>query len=264
MSGCRDVRSAGALRSLVAGLVVAIAAVVQAAGGSAPSVIAAQPDAGWVVEGEPGCDRVALIFNVGSGYEPATAILDTLAEEGAPATFFVMGWWAEQNPALLQRLFAGGFVVGSHGYLPPELTIRDDGDVAADVAAADAAIAAAGGRAADPWFTPFAGASDERVRALVASQGYTNVGWKVQSADWDPDATAESVYDNVMRGIYDGGIVELHLDASTSVSSTAEALPWIIRDLEASGYRLVTVPEMAGPCPSRLRPRPEPAAGYLP
>jgi peptidoglycan/xylan/chitin deacetylase (PgdA/CDA1 family) len=119
-------------------------------------------------QGDPGCGRVALIFNIGAGYEPAVSILDTLSATGTPATMFVMGWWAEQNPGLTKQLFDYGFVVGSHGYTPPELTIRSDDDVAWDVQAAAEAIVWASGYAPGPWFTPFAGAIDDRVRAIVA------------------------------------------------------------------------------------------------
>ena len=201
-------------------------------------------------EGIPGCNRVALIFNIGSGYEPAGAILDTLQAEGVPATMFLMGWWAEQNPDLVQRMVADGHPLGSHGHLPPELTDRADDDVAADLAAATAAIERAAGVPVGPWFTPYAAAIDDRVRAIAADQGFLPIGWTVRSEDWSPAATADEVYQRVVGEVHDGAIVELHLDASTSVDSTAVALPWIVRDLRAAGYRFVTIPQMVDPCPS--------------
>jgi len=202
-----------------------------------------------LLAGLPGCDRVALIFNIGSGYEPATAILDTLEAERVPATMFVMGWWAEQNAPLLRRMVDDGFPIGSHGHLPPELTLRSDEEIAADLRAAEEAIERAAGQPPGPWFTPYAAAIDDRVRAVVAAAGYLPVGWTVRSEDWNPEITADAVYQNVVSDVHDGAIVELHLDASTSVYSTAVALPWIVRDLRAAGYTFVTVPEMALPCP---------------
>lgn len=201
-----------------------------------------------LIEGDPGCDRVALIFNVGAGYTPAVAILDTLAAEEVPATMFVMGWWAEQNPDLLGRMMAAGFPIGSHGHLPPELTSRAQEDVAADLRTAAEAITAASGQPPGPWFTPFAAAIDNPIRAIAASQGYLPVAWRVATEDWNPDTSAEAIYERVVADVYDGAIVEMHLDASTSTTSTAVALPWIIADLRDQGYRFVTIPEMARPC----------------
>jgi peptidoglycan/xylan/chitin deacetylase (PgdA/CDA1 family) len=201
-----------------------------------------------IVAGAPGCGRVALLFNVGASAEPATGILSTLGSYGVPASFFVMGWLAEQSPWLVQEIAAWGHPVGSHGYLPPELTVRSDEDVAWDLGAAAGALSAALGYAPGPWFTPFAGASDERVRSIAAGQGLVTVGWGVDSEDWNPGATADSIYSRVVNGVYDGAIVELHMDAQRSIDGTAVALPWIIEDLSAQGYRLVPVAEMAGGC----------------
>ena len=57
--------------------------------------------------GAPGCKRVALIFNVGIGYETRLDVLDALKAEGVPATVFPMGWWAAQHPDLLKRIADG-------------------------------------------------------------------------------------------------------------------------------------------------------------
>ena len=203
----------------------------------------------YLVEGEPGCRRVALIFNVGVGFEPATGILDTLESERVPATMFVMGWWAAAHPPILQRMVAEGYIIGSHGNWPQELTELSDDEVAADLANAAEAIEHATGKPPAPYFTPYAAASDDRVRAIVAASGSLPVAWNVPAADYGEDATEDSVYDRVMSEIYDGAIVELHLDGPASAESTGRALPRLIRDLRADGYRFVTIPDMAHPCP---------------
>ncbi len=201
-----------------------------------------------VSSGVPGCGQVALLFNVGSGYEPAVGILETLSAYGAPSSMFVMGWLAEQNPWLVQSIASRGHVVGSHGHLPPELTSRSDDDVAADLLAASGALTTALGYAPSPWFTPFAGASDDRVRSIAGSLGLVTVGWGVGSGDWDPSATTESIHSSVVGGAYDGAIIELHLDSARSIDGTAVALPSIIDDLRALGYRFVSVPQIVGGC----------------
>jgi peptidoglycan/xylan/chitin deacetylase (PgdA/CDA1 family) len=128
------------------------------------------------------------------------------------------------------------------------LTSRSDDDVAWDLAAASGAITTALGYAPGPWFTPFAGASDDRVRSIASSLGLVTVGWSVGSGDWDPGASAESIYGNVVGGAHDGAIIELHLDSQRSIDGTAVALPWIIDDLSAQGYQFVTVPSIASGC----------------
>jgi peptidoglycan/xylan/chitin deacetylase (PgdA/CDA1 family) len=201
-----------------------------------------------IAAGAPGCSRIALMINVGSGFDPAMEMFDTLNQYGATATVFAMGWLAEQNPGLLQGIAAWGHPIGSHGYLPPELTSRSDDDVASDLDAGVAALQSALGYDPIPWLTPYASASDDRVRAIADSLGLTMVGWSVSSDDWDPGATANSIYNNAVGGAYDGAIIELHLDSERSVDGTAVALPWILDDLSSQGYQFVTVPQIAGGC----------------
>ncbi len=215
--------------------------------GSGPQTASAQ-SAFDLSAGSAGCYQVALMFNIGAGYEPAVGILDTLGAYGAPATMFVMGWLAEQSPWLVQQIAAWGHPVGSHGYVPPELTVRSDDDVAWDLQAASDALTWSLGYHPGPWFTPYASASDERVRSIAGSLGLITVGWSVGSGDWDPGATAESIYGSVVNGAFDGAIIELHLDAQRSIDGTAVALPWIIEDLSVRGFNFVTVPQIANWC----------------
>lgn len=199
--------------------------------------------------GTPGCRRLALIFNVGVGYETRMDVLDVLTTEHVPATIFPMGWWATAHPDLLKQMADAGFIIGNHGDQRLELTKRADRDVVKDIQASEAAIQAATGSSPERFFTPYAAATDDRVRRLIGSAGYVPVSWTAPADDWDFDATARQVHQNVLNRVEDGAIVELHLDAPATEQSTAIALPWIIGALRAKGYQFVTIPDLALPCP---------------
>jgi peptidoglycan/xylan/chitin deacetylase (PgdA/CDA1 family) len=202
-----------------------------------------------VRRGVPGCNRVALIFNAGIGEQPSQTILDTLVASQAPVTLFAMGWWAETYPDyLLQMAAEANVVVGSHGDTPTMLTDASDEQIAAEVHDSADAIEAVLGYAPIRYYTPYATDSDARVQRVIAAVGYLPVGWTAAGADYHDDDTAQEVYDRVMTGATDGAIIELHLDGPATEQSTATALPTIIRDLEARGYELVTVPEILLPC----------------
>ncbi|MCC6315195.1 MAG: polysaccharide deacetylase family sporulation protein PdaB, partial [Thermomicrobiales bacterium] len=89
---------------------------------------------------------------------------------------------------------------------------------------------------------------DARVNDLANRLGYTMIGWDVETGDWDPNVSASTIYDRVINQVYDGAIVEMHLDASASAWTTAVALPWVIEDLSAQGYTFVTIPQMLQSC----------------
>lgn len=197
-----------------------------------------------IARGDPSLPNVALVFNVGAGYQPATSILDTLNDKQVHATFFVMGWWAERHPDVLRQIADGGHEIASHGYQVADLTQAPDADVRSDLLAADAAISAVTGRTTRPLWSPSAGYRDQRVRAIAASLGYRPIYWTVDSGDWTTEASSESVYSHIVGGAVNGAIVVLHFDSPTSTDSTAQVLPRAVDDLRAAGYHLVTVTEL--------------------
>lgn len=204
-----------------------------------------------VREGISGCDRVALIFNAGIGETPSQSILDTLVASQTPATLFAMGWWAETYPGYLQAMANdANVVIGTHGNTQQFLTHASDERIVAEVNDSADAIESVTGLPTARYFTPYASDSDERVRRLIAEEGYLPIGWTAAAGDYNDDDTADDVYQRVMDGARDGAIIELHLDGPATEESTAEVLPEIIRDLEAEGYTLVTVPEIILPCPT--------------
>lgn len=91
-------------------------------------------------------------------------LLDLLAEAGARATCFVLGWVAERQPALVRRIVAEGHELASHGYGHAPLWALDRAAFRADVVRAKcvledvAGVAVRGYRApsfslgpASPW-----------------------------------------------------------------------------------------------------------------
>ncbi len=216
--------------------------------GSGLAPTAARASDGLFVGGAEGCNRIALILNIGAGFEPALGIIDTLEGNATPATMFFMGWWVDAEPEAARTIAGHGFPIGSHGNEPPELTLRSDADVRADVQAAAEAIDRVVGTPPGPWFTAFAGATDARVNAIVADLGYTPIGWEIDTGDWTPETDAETIYQRVMTQAHDGAIVQMHLDSEPSSWTTAVALPRIIEDLSAEGYTFVTIPEMLQTC----------------
>jgi peptidoglycan/xylan/chitin deacetylase (PgdA/CDA1 family) len=197
-----------------------------------------------VALGNPELPNLALVFNVGAGYQPATGILDTLAERQYRATFFVMGWWAERQPHALRQIADAGHEIASHGHRIFDLTHASDAEVRADLEAADGAISAVTGRSTRPLWSPSAGYRDARVRRIAAELGYRPILWTVDSGDWTTFASSESVFSHAFNGARNGAIIVMHYDSPQTEGSTALVLPALIDHLRDAGYRLVTVTEL--------------------
>ncbi len=202
----------------------------------------------WLQQGPAGCNRVALAFNIGVGEPFDYGILDTLQEWEVPATFFAMGWTTDRDPETVQAIADAGFPIGTHGYDALDLPTSSDYDVVADLQASIASIQAVAGDNWVPYATPFAASTDERVRTLISSEGLLPVGWRISAADYAADADPDAIWERVVPDVYDGAIIEMHIDAPNSAASTGIALPWVIEALQDRGYEFVTVPDMALPC----------------
>jgi hypothetical protein len=196
-----------------------------------------------VVRGDRSLPWMSLIFNAGAGYEPAPEILDTLADRGVRTTFFLMGWWSERNPALVQRI-AADHEVASHGHEVFELTKVSDAAVAADLERADEVISGITGRTTRPLWSASASARDARVNGIAASLGYRPIFWTADGGDWTFEATAAGVQRRVIDNASNGAIIVLHFESPRTRTSTAAVLPTLIDTLRERGYRLVTITEL--------------------
>jgi peptidoglycan/xylan/chitin deacetylase (PgdA/CDA1 family) len=143
-------------------------------------------------------------------------------------------------PELVRRIVAEGHELGNHSDTHPDLTTLPDRQVVAELARAEAAVMAVTGQTTRPWFRPPLGARDERIRNLAAAMGYRTVYWTLDSTDWREETTAAMVRQRVLQYAGDGAIIVCHVGSQ----ATGEALPSLLDDLIAAGYRPVTLSEL--------------------
>ena len=188
---------------------------------------------------------VALTFDAGADDAGVDAILDTLHDTGTPATFFLTGRWVQAYPAQARRI-ADRHSVGNHTMTHPDLTTLSDGDARAQVDQAQAAILAATGQNPRPYFRFPYGAVTAHLIAVVNARCYVPFRWTVDSLGWKGTSggmTVTSVRDRVVGAARPGAIVLMHVGANPDDGTTldAAALPSVIAQLRAAGYRFVTL-----------------------
>lgn len=186
---------------------------------------------------------VALTFDAGANADAMPSILATLRATGTPATFFLTGAWTQSFPSFAAEV-GQAYPVGNHTQSHPDLTTLSDADVRAQVVSADTAIRAVAGTDPRPWFRfPF-GARDARTISLVSCLDYGSVRWTVDTLGWQGTSggqSASTVVSRVLSNLRPGEIVLMHVGSHPTDGSTldADALPAIIREVEARGYRFV-------------------------
>lgn len=221
-----------------------------AAGGVAAATVHAGPalapvlpplsEALGVMLREEGEDGVAITFDDGPHPQGTPAVLETLREAGASATFFLAGEQVERRPALAAEIAAAGHRVELHCHrhrnqlrLSPR-ALLDDAD------RARAAIEDATGQGVSDYRPPYGIFSAAGLRA-VRSRGCRPVLWSRWGRDWTRRATPESIARKATTGARAGDILLLHdadfYSAPGSWVRTTAALPMILEELEGRGLK---------------------------
>lgn len=187
---------------------------------------------------------IALTFDDGPNPDATPLILDTLAEKGVRATFFVLGSHVERWPELVRRISSEGHQLGNHGYFHRKLQFKSPFYVSRDIRLGIRAIRRAGAPAPryfraphgfrSPWTTPIASRYGERT-----------VGWSL--GVWDSDRPGvDEIVRRTLDGVSPGSIVLLHdgdgYNPDGDRLQTAAALPHIIDRLRDQGYEFATLP----------------------
>jgi len=190
--------------------------------------------------------RVYLTFDDGPNPGVTERILDTLAEHGVPAAFFVVGGYAERFPALVRRIADGSHEIGNHTWSHVKLHRSGPARVRAELERTDAVLRDLLGRPVRLFRAPH-GYRTPLVTRAAARLGYSVVGWSL--GVWDTARPgAEEIRRRVRSRLRGGGILLLHDGDGYAMpgarEQTADALPGIIRDARAAGLIFAPLGEL--------------------
>ncbi|MEI9964344.1 MAG: glycosyltransferase [Caulobacteraceae bacterium] len=206
---------------------------------------------------------VALTFDDGPDARWTPRILDILKAKHVPATFFVIGKNMQAHPGLVRREVREGMMVGSHTYTHPNIAVTPTVDTDFELNITQRLFEVITGRSMRLFRPPYFGDAEPstpaEVEPLIKAQklGYLIVGLRIDPDDWkkpDPTLIVQRVIDRLDNpGPVPGQVILLH-DSGGNREKTIEALPTLIDQVRAKGYRFVTVGELAGMTPAQAMP----------
>ena len=187
---------------------------------------------------------IALTFDDGPSPTTTPAVLDILREHGVQATFFVLGAAVDRHPEILRRIVAEGHAVGIHAYRHRPFTLLGCREMEREIQQTRDAIKRACPEAAVPiWLRPPHGFKSLRLLWAARRSGIRLMTWSVDGRDYR-ECSSEQIAQNVLRQLRPGAIALLHDGESNSL--TVAALPLLLPEIQARGYRCVTLPEASG------------------
>jgi peptidoglycan/xylan/chitin deacetylase (PgdA/CDA1 family) len=185
--------------------------------------------------------EVVLTFDDGPLPPYSGRILDTLASECVKATFFMVGRQVRNYPALVRRAYNDGHTVANHSQNHPftfhKMSVPD---AAHEIQSGFASLQAALGdpKAVAPFFRIPGLLRQPSVEEYLAAHGVMTWSVDVLADDWTRISAREITSRALSRlEAHRRGILLLH----DIKPATALALPELLRELKARGYKIVHV-----------------------
>ncbi|MEZ4365581.1 MAG: polysaccharide deacetylase family protein [Kofleriaceae bacterium] len=207
----------------------------------------AMPDTVWLDDRRARA-QVALTFDDGPDDVGCPAVARVLAARGVTATFFLLGEEVARRPAAALALADAGHELALHGWSHRSMrAMAPTRAFATHVERARTALrAAVGDRFVETLFRPpYGDATDDQLH-LLAARGVRVPLWSIDSLDWRPGATAETIVATTVSLLHPGAIVLMHCGRGHG-EATAAALPALLDELHARGLAPVTVGRLLAP-----------------
>src|SRR5271165_813930 len=127
--------------------------------------------------------KLALTFDDGPNPAITPKLLDLLDRHHAKATFFLVGKFVRESPALVKEMAARGHLLGNHTETHPNLLFCGPEETRTELLRCSEAISHA--TWAEPrWFRPPFGFRSPWLGAIVQQQRMRTVMWTLIPGDW--------------------------------------------------------------------------------
>jgi len=197
---------------------------------------------------------IAMTFDDGPSATLTPKLLDLLAAHHIKATFFVIGENVAEHPEIVARAAREGHEIGNHSWSHPNFGKMSDESIRRQLRQTDDAIKSATGKRPTLMRPPYGSITTRQKRWIHDEFGYNVILWDVDPNDWKRPGPAV-VRARILKETRPGSIVLSH----DIHPGTIEAMPSTFDELEAKGFKFVTVSElirMATAGPSHASPQP--------
>jgi peptidoglycan-N-acetylglucosamine deacetylase len=195
--------------------------------------------------------KLAITFDDGPNPAITPRLLDLLTRFSVPATFFLIGKYARQNPELVREIHNRGHVIGNHTNTHPNLFLCSPTRIREQLSACSDSLASILG-AAPLWMRPPWGARSPWLASIACDLKLQVVMWTSLPGDWrapsdewlirrlQPVSTrASTTPTGDIICLHDGSHLAQNADRTHTLAALEYWLPrW--RDL---GLEFVTIPD---------------------
>jgi len=184
---------------------------------------------------------VALTFDDGPSPVWTPQVLAVLKRYDVPATFFVVGQWAQRYPNLVKAELDAGHHVATHSMTHPNFLHLSEAAQRNEIVGGANVVDSIGGPGTAKCLRPPYGNKNAATVQIAQQRGLATILWSRDGQDWKAPGVDAIVRGNLDTR-YDGGrgVLLLH-DGGKNRGQTIAALPKLIEALRAQGYQFIQI-----------------------
>lgn len=201
--------------------------------GSESAEVLKEYDAYYIAQGDE--KKLYLTFDCGYENGNTPAILEALKKHKAPATFFVVGHFINENEDLIKQMVKEGHTVGNHTYSHPDITGMNSESFEQELKKVSDKYTEITGKEMTKFYRAPQGKLSLDNLKIAKSLGYKTFFWSLAYVDWNVDnqPTKEEAFDKLLSRVHPGAIVLLHNTSKTN----GEILDELLGKWEDMGYK---------------------------
>ena len=182
--------------------------------------------------------KCAISFDAAWGADKTLAIINTCKKYNVKATFFLVGFWVEENLETAKQIVDNGFEVGLHSNTHRDLAKLSADEIRADISKNIEIIKTNLGVEPKLIRVPY-GSYNDRVITTLRDMNLQVVQWDVDSLDWKGLSSAQ-IAGRINSRAKAGSIILCHNNADNIVP----ALTLVFENLKNKNLTVVPVGEL--------------------
>ena len=180
--------------------------------------------------------NATLMINVYWGTEYIDSMLDVLDSYNIKTTFFVGGYWVQQNEDMLNKIIEKGHEIGNHGYYHKDQDKLSYNQNLEEISMNHRLVQSLCNYEMK-LFAPPSGAFNNNTLNASYDLGYKTIMWTKDTIDWR-DKNSDLIYKRATKNMSNGDLILMH-----PTEHTVKALENIILTYQNAGFKLTTVSE---------------------
>lgn len=189
----------------------------------------------YCVDRQDNC--VSISFDAAWGADKTRQIMDVCDSYGVKATFFLVGFWVDKYPQMVEEIAARGFEIGTHSATHPQMSKLTEAECREELLTSCKKIFEITGKPIELFRPPF-GDYNNQLIDVARGLGLYTIQWSVDSLDWK-GLSAREIAERVQKA--EGGDIILCHNNSDHI---VEALPLIFEAARFKGLNFVPIGQL--------------------